>query len=537
VNRLKAGILALILGLACLAGLPFGNVLAEDVGGATASVTVNKDLVSITVTPKDRSETLSSGTVQSVYYVATANYTNAPKENVTYSAEWTSSNETVATIIHDTGQAIIHDIGSTTITAEYKGQKDSTKLTVKASSGGGSSGGGGGGGGSSGTTSLTEYITNDGKFVVEASAESADGKVKITIPKDTVGKNRNGGKLNFISIKEQTSLSPPENRRFVSSTYDIGPSGSTFYPPVYLTFHFADADIPAGVDKKNLVIAYLQDGTWIELTNNTVDIANNTITGLINHLCVYTVMADTTPAKFEVNGISFSPAEIYAKKLFTISATITNTGALFGNFSIVLKINDAEPVTQKMSLGGRQSETISFALTMDKSGVYTADINGLSAQFTVNEPTPEGTVAEVTEPAEPADFVVSELTITPAEVKPAEEVTVSAKVENIGGSSGRYIVVFRIDNKEQARKEITLGAGASETVSFSATKDMAGNYTVDINGMTGEFAVKTTPPPSPTGAETATSEKTSFNWKLIFIFGGPVIIVVVLLAIFYKKSR
>jgi hypothetical protein len=187
----------------------------------------------------------------------------------------------------------------------------------------------------------------------------------------------------------------------------------------------------------------------------------------------------------------------------------------------------------KTSLGGHQSDTVSFTLTMDKVGVYTADINGLSAGFTVKEPPPEGTVAGATEPAEPANFVISGLSISPEEVRPDEEVNISATVSNTGGSSGRYIVVFRVDNKERARKEIALGAGQSQVVSFTISESMIGNYIIDVNGQAGDFMVKLAPPPPTTG--TTLPEKPSFNWKpMVIIFAGMIIIVVVLV-ILYRR--
>lgn len=101
---------------------------------------------------------------------------------------------------------------------------------------------------------------------------------------------------------------------------------------------------------------------------------------------------------------------------------------------------------------------------------------------------------------EPASFAISDLSVTPSEIGPAEEVTVSAVVNNTSSSEGEYTVVLKINGIEEARKEVTLGAGASQKVSFSIVKNIAETYEVDINGLVGSFAVKeaaVTPLPAP----------------------------------------
>ena len=69
--------------------------------------------------------------------------------------------------------------------------------TGGASSGGGI-GGGSSGGGLAGLTSLTEYITEEGRFTQDVTATSEDKKIKLSIPKDTIGKNRIGSLLAAI---------------------------------------------------------------------------------------------------------------------------------------------------------------------------------------------------------------------------------------------------------------------------------------------------------------------------------------------------
>ena len=95
---------------------------------------------------------------------------------------------------------------------------------------------------------------------------------------------------------------------------------------------------------------------------------------------------------------------------------------------------------------------------------------------------------------EPAAFIISDLSVTPDKVRPSEEVTVTAVVTNIGDSEGSYPVVLRIDGAEEASKEVTLGAGQNEMVTFTIAKEVLGTYTVDIAGNTEQFTVALLPP-------------------------------------------
>lgn len=114
-----------------------GLVTAVSPGAATISatqasvsgsvgMTVNRPaLASLAVTPVNahvnRGRTLS--------FVATATYVDMSTEVVTSLATWTSSDTSVATIA-STGVATGVTVGSTTLTASWNGQSDSTGLTV-----------------------------------------------------------------------------------------------------------------------------------------------------------------------------------------------------------------------------------------------------------------------------------------------------------------------------------------------------------------------------------------------------------------------
>lgn len=90
----------------------------------------------------------------------------------------------------------------------------------------------------------------------------------------------------------------------------------------------------------------------------------------------------------------------------------------------------------------------------------------------------------------------SSLVISPDEVNSGESIEISVSVTNTGGVAGNYEVVLKINRVVEATKEGTLGAGATQKVSFRVTKDIAKpyiaykTYVVDVNGLTGSFVVK-----------------------------------------------
>ncbi len=146
-----------------------------------------------------------------------------------------------------------------------------------------------------------------------------------------------------------------------------------------------------------------------------------------------------------------------------------------------------------------------------------------------------------------AAFASSDLSISPSEVAIGETVTISVTVANTGNASGSYEMTLKINDVVDATKEVTLEAGASKEVTFTTAKDVAGSYSVAVNGLTGSFTVKVAAPPPPTPtppapaptpapapAPTPTPEK-PFNWPLV---GGIIAgVVVVGLGVFFWMRR
>jgi len=89
-----------------------------------------------------------------------------------------------------------------------------------------------------------------------------------------------------------------------------------------------------------------------------------------------------------------------------------------------------------------------------------------------------------------AIFDVSNLSISPHEVKVGESVTISVDIANLGCSSGSYTAILKINSSQVETKTITLiNAGESQVVSFTVVKESTGTYTVELDGLTDTFSV------------------------------------------------
>ena len=370
------------------------------------------------------------------------------------------------------------------------------------------SSGGGGGGGIAGVTSVLGSTTQTGRFTEDVTARSENKKVELTIPKDTVGKNRMGSLLTSISIKtKEQPPAPPVDSGVVGLVYEIGPSGATFDPPIDLTFKYDASLIPQGVAETNLSLATFDSGTsqWVEL-ESTVDPANDTITAKVSHFSVFTALAHTRPASFAVADLVIAPKEVKTGEKVTISISITNTGDLEGSYKATLKVGDEVISSQEISLAGGANQEVAFTTAKDNAGMYTVDVDGLVGSFTVKKatqatastPTPTPTQTPTPKPApaqaaapNPAAFSLSALTISPPEVEIGGEIKVRTTVTNTGGQPGNYEVILKVDGAVVDTARVTLDAGVTQEVSFNVPgKAEAGIYTVEVNGKAGTFTVK-----------------------------------------------
>jgi len=82
---------------------------------------------------------------------------------------------------------------------------------------------------------------------------------------------------------------------------------------------------------------------------------------------------------------------------------------------------------------------------------------------------------------EPAKFEVSGLSTSPFIVMPSDPVTVTATIDNTGGTEGTYTAILTLDGKEIGKETALIGPEATKTVTFKLTSpETPGSYTLSV---------------------------------------------------------
>jgi len=372
-------------------------------------------------------------------------------------------------------------------------------------------------------------ISSDGEIEETIEATSEDGNLTITIPEGTKALDKDGESLESLEAAvDESPPSPPEDAHVVGLAYDFGPDGATFDPPITFTWSYDPDALPEGVAEEDLVIAYYDEGSgkWVELSG-TVDTENNTITASISHFTTFAIIGAPEPAAFTLTLVDISPSEVAPGEKVTITVSVANTGGREGSRTVVLEINGAKEAEKIITVAAGDSKVVSFSVTREEPGEYVVMVGGLGGSFIVAVPS-------VAPP--PASFSLSQLSVNPAEVKPSEPVTITVSVENTGGTEGSYSLVLKINGVKEAEESVTVAAGASKEVSFTVTKEEAGSYSVDVDGLSASFIVsEAAPPVTPVTPPPTPGPKLPLGWPII---GGIIAAVVVVgLLIFFLLRR
>jgi len=208
-------------------------------------------------------------------------------------------------------------------------------------------------------------------------------------------------------------------------------------------------------------------------------------------------------AVFEVTDLVISPSQVNKGEPADISVTVKNTGDAKGSHSLELKINGEVEATEEVTLNAGASKTVTFTVTRDTPGEYSIEIAELEGLLTVTA----------------ADFHVTDLTISPEQASQGEPITISVHVANVGTEQGNYTLWLKL------RKEITLGAKASQTVDFTIVEDTAGKHQLEIADLKGEFSVAEGPP-APSAAPPWWR-----NWWIIGGIAGAIVLILLVIII------
>ena len=90
----------------------------------------------------------------------------------------------------------------------------------------------------------------------------------------------------------------------------------------------------------------------------------------------------------------------------------------------------------------------------------------------------------------PAEFIFSDLVLSPTEAQVFQEVTATANIKNIGQLEGVCTAVLKINGTEMQKKDIPLTGGANNSVFFTFKRDAGPSCDVEINGLSKTITVK-----------------------------------------------
>ena len=222
--------------------------------------------------------------------------------------------------------------------------------------------------------------------------------------------------------------------------------------------------------------------TTVSFAPSDLTVGNHTVAiGELTAAIQVTLEAPIRPAKLQLANLVTSREEARNGDPVTISATATNIGDLAGEFSLDLFVNDEKRETKIVQLDSEETETIYFEVSEDAEGDYIVRLGDLTASFRVSSDAPA---------IKPAEFQVTELTVSPSSVMVDEIVEISVKLTNVGEASGTYTVNLKIDDATHETKDVTLPGGATDVVVFEVIETNSGTYNVEIDGLSESFTVE-----------------------------------------------
>lgn len=89
----------------------------------------------------------------------------------------------------------------------------------------------------------------------------------------------------------------------------------------------------------------------------------------------------------------------------------------------------------------------------------------------------------------PAKFEVSDLKVSPSEVKRGEPISVSIRVSNVGEKPDNYTIELKVNGSVEETQTITLDGGENTKIPFTVRKNESKSYVVEIGNLSQTFKV------------------------------------------------
>jgi len=228
----------------------------------------------------------------------------------------------------------------------------------------------------------------------------------------------------------------------------------------------------------------LTEGTYhANITINSTDVAENVTVPVTLNLGVPAISASPTSLTFTTN-----EGENPADK--TLEVCNSGTGTLDWSLADNAAWLSETPTSGSLVENDCDDVTVSVAASGMAAGDYSATIT-ITGSPTVSVPVTLHIVSAMpsTPPVEPASLSASGLSISPQQVNPDQEVTISINVANTGGETGSYNAILYINGVVEDSQSVSVAPGMTKNVIFTVSKSDAGVYDVLIAGQSGQFEV------------------------------------------------
>ena len=206
----------------------------------------------------------------------------------------------------------------------------------------------------------------------------------------------------------------------------------------------------------------------IILGRKEAEMKKHLITAIVVALVVVLIIPAgcAKPAEFEVTALDVSPAEVVSGDPADVTVEVENIGGSEGTYIATLELDGVKLETKEVTVPAGAKETVTWRIT-EGIGTHQVGVDGLSRSFKV---------------LKPAEFEVVNLDIAPNRVKVGEQTTITVSIENVGEAEGTYSATLLVDGLVEQTTDVTLAGGATKPVSFVASKDTPGSYSIEIGG-------------------------------------------------------
>ncbi len=185
---------------------------------------------------------------------------------------------------------------------------------------------------------------------------------------------------------------------------------------------------------------------------------------------------------FEVLSLKTTPTKINTGEKATIEVEIINNDTKDATYNVPLMVNGVADDRRNLTLVPGETKLLTFTLTRSNPGTYSISVGSWESTLVV-------------EKLLPAEFQLSELEVNPTEVEVGDDIVISAKIANVGGTQGSYTAELKIDGTTIETEELSISAGTDYKLVFKLCECSPGTYMVSLGNLTSQLVVNEPPRP------------------------------------------